>query len=103
MEHEIPANISPALRHRMIAEHAYYRVKQRGFLRGDSLAVWLESEIEIEERLRSLPAIHDSKEQVEAGLESEPWHFDNNIVTWVRKIGSFAIPHQEMDSHMERH
>jgi hypothetical protein len=43
--------ISGEERHRLIAEVAYYRAEQRGFIGGDPLADWLEAEAEIDRRL----------------------------------------------------
>lgn len=39
-------------RYRMIAQAAYYRAQQRGFVGGDPLADWLSAEVEIDRELR---------------------------------------------------
>lgn len=49
-----PANaggVSPEQRHAMIAELAYLRAAERGFVGGDPLTDWLEGEKEVDRRL----------------------------------------------------
>jgi Protein of unknown function (DUF2934) len=43
--------VSPGLRHRMIAEAAYFNWLSRGFIHGEHLADWLDAEAEIDSNL----------------------------------------------------
>jgi hypothetical protein len=53
--------LSPEERHQMIAEAAYYRAQQRGFLGGDPLQDWIEAEAEVATRLHGpFPSRGDS-------------------------------------------
>jgi hypothetical protein len=49
--------VSPEERHQMIAEAAYYRAQQRGFLGGDPLQDWIEAEAEVCTRLHGASAM----------------------------------------------
>jgi len=42
---------SPELRHRMIAEAAYYNWLSRGYIHGEHLVDWLDAEAEIDSKL----------------------------------------------------
>jgi hypothetical protein len=44
-------SVTPARRHEMIAEHAYRRAAERGFVDGDPFQDWLEAEREVEAEL----------------------------------------------------
>ena len=44
--------IGADMRHRMIAEAAYYRAEQRGFAGDDVLRDWLDAEFEIDQLLK---------------------------------------------------
>jgi hypothetical protein len=45
------ARISPEERHRLIAEAAYYRARQRGFTGGAEVEDWLAAEAEVDNKL----------------------------------------------------
>jgi hypothetical protein len=45
---KLPKTITPDLRHRIIAEAAYYRAESRGFAGGDPELDWLEAESEVD-------------------------------------------------------
>lgn len=47
----LPRGVTPEMRHRMIAEAAWYRAEARGFEGGDPDQDWLEAEREIDRRL----------------------------------------------------
>jgi hypothetical protein len=54
-------SVSPEERHQMIAEAAYYRAEQRGFLGGDPLQDWIEAEAEVASKLHvDLPASREA-------------------------------------------
>ncbi|MCK9284007.1 MAG: DUF2934 domain-containing protein [Rhodocyclaceae bacterium] len=42
-------------RERMIAEAAYFRAEQRGFMPGNEMSDWLQAEADVEGALRSSP------------------------------------------------
>jgi Protein of unknown function (DUF2934) len=43
--------VSPELRHRMIAEAAYFNWLSRGYIHGEHLVDWLDAEAEIDSKL----------------------------------------------------
>jgi len=49
------SRLTPAERHRMIAEAAYFRAERRHFQGGCPVQDWLEAEREVEQRLAQAP------------------------------------------------
>ena len=52
----ITGDITPEMRHQMIAEAAYLRAEQRGFTPGDPLDDWLNAEREVDRLLNDRAA-----------------------------------------------
>lgn len=52
----ITGEITPELRHQMIAEAAYIRAEQRGFCAGDPMEDWLHAEREVDRLLNDRAA-----------------------------------------------
>jgi hypothetical protein len=48
-----PAQLSPDLRHALIAENAYLRAERRGFAPGHETEDWLEAEAEVDALLKA--------------------------------------------------
>ena len=48
-----PAQLSPDLRHALIAENAYLRAERRGFSPGHETEDWLEAEVEVDALLKA--------------------------------------------------